>query len=165
MMVALAGAWFLVFMPSSGKQSARKTDRVLITRRAGLVVALGAVFAAVVAFFAGQGLIVAIGFGAVLIGFGSVYGIRRIGARQASQQKQTRRRVATGLTADQAEPEPEIEYRNPRAWNAGEFPSQTLRPKYATIETPTLAEVIELTQPQELSSETLDEIMRRRRAN
>ena len=164
-MVALAVAWFLVFMPSSGKSRMQQIDRVVLRRRTVVGVGVGLVVAGVAAYFAGQGLIVAVGFGAVLLGFGVVFGVRQLRIRRSLPATTRRRQVPTGLTADQAEPEPEIEYTNPRAWTAGQVPSQTLRPKYAKLETPTLADVVDLPKPQELKSETLDEIMRRRRAN
>jgi hypothetical protein len=169
MMVALAAVWFIVFMPALSKRDqktkATSQNRVLLTRRLLVLLGLAAVAGVVAAFVSGQGVIVSIGLGVIAVALGLVAGIKRIASARATRTVSPRVRVATGLTADQAEPEPVIEYRNPRAWQAGEFPSQTLRPTYAKLETPTLADVIKLSQPKELSSETLDEIMRRRRAN
>ena len=54
---------------------------------------------------------------------------------------------------------------NPRAWRAEQVPAQTYQRRVGKLETPKLADVVELEVQEKLDSETLDEILRRRRAN
>lgn len=110
----------------------------------------------------------------VAVGSGSVFAISALLYTLAnSAQKQllveggrVRTRISSGVSGftKRLEQTPTVEV-DPRAWTPEEFPKQTFQSQVGTLESVQLAEVVSIEKPAELDSETLDEILRRRRAN
>lgn len=189
MLVALAAVWFLVFLPSltgKGKESRsesldRSTRRALLNENVSPRVASSArtarlskqVFAllsiasgiaSIVSVFQGSALAALVSAAAVA-GFvaASRLANRRLNRILVSGSNR-RNKISSGLSGSVekiVEPDVEIE---DRRWTPNENPKQGLLNRVGTLESPTLADVVEIEFPGELDSKALDEILRRRRA-
>ena len=190
MLVALAAVWFIVFLPSLGKRNRDKDDvsrerrerreqlsvnasaetsglvsKAKKAQRVFLVLAAISVIATIVSVFqgstlgAGVGAAVAAGF-VLLSRIASARASKAIGSASARRNK-----IPTGIVGSKIEFEEEQELFDDRSWAPTELPEQAYRSRIGTLENPTLADVVQIEFPGELDSKTLDEILRRRRAN
>jgi hypothetical protein len=69
------------------------------------------------------------------------------------------------LNGDLGDRTEELNWVEDNTWRPSELPNQVYQSKIGTLENPTLADVVNIEYPSELDSKTLDEILRRRRAN
>jgi hypothetical protein len=189
MLVALAAVWFLVFLPAlngRGKEGRsesldRSTRRALLNEHVSPRVAASAraarlskqVFAllsiasgiaSIVFVFQGAavGALIAAGFVAGFVALSRIANARL--NRILVSGSNRRNKVSAGLSGSlekSIEPTEEIE---DRRWTPNEAPKQGLLNRVGTLESPTLADVVEIEFPGELDSKELDEILRRRRA-
>ena len=190
MLVALAAVWFIVFLPSVGKKNRDKDEaskgrrerrekltvnsspaiansvaRANLFKRSLLVAAGLAAIATFVFVFQGSTLGAAIGVGTVAI-FAVLSRVASTRASRAiSAGSKRRNKIPTGIVGEKVESIDDEEFFDDRAWRPSELPEQAYRVQVGTLETPTLADVVKIEFPRELDSETLDEILRRRRAN
>ena len=190
MLVAFAAVWFIVFLPSVGKRSrdkdetarARREERERLTANASPVISAKvgrakttnrvfltatvlAIVATLVAVFQGSTLGAIVGVSAV-----AVFAVlSRVAKSRISRTLETgsrrRAKMPTGLTGSSTETEAELEFVEDNSWSPNALPQQAYQSKLGTLETPNLADVVNIEFPGELDSETLDEILRRRRAN
>ena len=190
MLVALAVVWIIVFLPSFSKRGQDKDDlardrrvrRNLLTAQASPFTALQVrrSNAAKLTFAAASALAAIAGLVAVFLGSaswtiaavtlaGAFAVLSRISAlrvsRAISNSANRRTKIGTGLDAQLIEEGEEPEFVDERVWRPTEVPGQTYQGQLGTLENPTLADVVKIEFPQEFDSETLDEILRRRRAN
>lgn len=191
MLAALALIWFLLFVPSWTKRSEQKGDvarerqaqrdklsrsvsagvaikaaRVSRTRIVSLTFAIVGAGVAIVSLIQGGVLVSSISAGVfVLAGLVNLAATKRLrdlvleGARM-------RNKVASGLIGKSPvakKPEAATTV-DEKVWTPDEVPNQVFG-RVGTLEEIVLAEVVELPKPEELDSKTLDEILRRRRAN
>jgi hypothetical protein len=190
MLVALAAVWFIVFLPSVGKKNRDKDDasrdrrerrqkltansspqiasRVAKANNAKRVLLTAAGVAAVATFVAVfQGSILGAGIGlAAVVSFAVVARIASLRANSAIVSGARRRgKLPAGIVGEKVETYEDEEFFDDRAWRPNELPEQAYKAQVGTLENPTLADVVNIEFPRELDSETLDEILRRRRAN
>ena len=190
MLVAFAAVWFIVFLPSVGKKNrdkdasskARREQREALTAKSSPAIAgkvskaktaervllgltIAAIVATLVAVFQGStlGAIVGVTAVAAFAVFSRVAHSRISSALETGSRR--RAKLAPGLTAGIAQNTDAAEFVEDKTWNPIALPQQVYQSKIGTLESPTLAEVVNLEIPQVLESETLDEILRRRRAN
>jgi hypothetical protein len=190
MLVAFAAVWFIVFLPSVGKKNrdkdasskARREQREALTANSSPVIAgkvskaktaervllaltTAAILATLVAVFQGSTLGAVVGVAAIA----TFAVLSRVAHSKISNALKTgsrrRAKLAPGLT-DGSRPSADVDnFVEDKTWNPTALPQQVYQSKVGTLDTPTLAEVVKLEIPQVLESETLDEILRRRRAN
>jgi membrane protein implicated in regulation of membrane protease activity len=190
MLVALAVVWFIVFLPSVSKRGQDKDDlardrrvrRDRLTAQASPITALQvrrsnaakvtfaaaaaiAAIASIVALFLGSAFwtIAGVSAAAVFAVFSRISALRV--ARAISTGANRRTKIGSGLDAQLIGEGEEQEFVDDRSWRPTEVPGQTYQAQRGTLESPTLADVVEIEFSQEFDSETLDEILRRRRAN
>ena len=190
MLVALAAVWFIVFLPSVGKKNRDKDDasrdrrerrqkltansspqiasrvaKANNTKRVLLIAAGVAAVATFVAVF--QGSILGAGIGLVaVVSFAVVARVASLRANNAIVSGARRRgKLPAGIVGEKVETYEDEEFFDDRAWRPSELPEQAYKAQVGTLENPTLADVVNIEFPRELDSETLDEILRRRRAN
>ena len=188
-LVALGLVWFFMLVPSWSKRHeqkeevarereqvrerlnrsvsasvALKYERASRTKRFALVFAVSAATVSILALLQAAATIA--------IGAGVVFAIAALLHQLAHRsQKQllveggrVRTRISSGVVGSVQKPQAEPAV-DPRAWTPEAFPKQTLQNPVGTLESVQLAEVVEFEKRAELDSETLDEILRRRRAN
>lgn len=186
MLIAFAAVWFIVFVPTWARRGEPK-DQSAELRRASLdkkldsksrnvrtrlqalrigSVLLGAAGAitTLASALQAQYWVTAAGSGVLLL---SLIGVRLsvTRARSLTADGYSRRtKIPAGSLPANSTTEAEAET-NPRAWRAEQIPAQTYQRRVGKLETPKLADVVELEVQEKLDSETLDEILRRRRAN
>jgi hypothetical protein len=190
MLVALAVVWIIVFLPSFSKRGQDKDDlardrrvrRNLLTAQASPFTALQVrrSNAAKLTFAAASALAAIAGLVAVFLGSaswtiaavtlaGAFAVLARISAlrvsRAISNSANRRTKIGTGLDAQLIEEVEEPEFVDVRIWRPTVVPGQTYQGQLGTLENPTLADVVNIESSREFDSETLDEILRRRRAN
>jgi hypothetical protein len=190
MLVALAAVWFIVFLPSMNKRKNDKDEvaRERQERRNKLAAAASPLLAkqvstakllkgifigaagvsvagAIVAVFQGSTLGAGIGVGAVSVFViaSRLANLRASNALAAGSRR--RNKIAPGLAGALGDRAEELNWVEDNTWRPNELPEQAYRAKVGTLENPTLADVVNIEFPGELASETLDEILRRRRAN
>ncbi len=189
MLVALAAVWFLVFLPAlngRGKENRsesleRSTRRALLnenvsprvasrartarlSKQVFALLSIASGIASIVSVFQGAALAALVSAAAVA-GFvaASRLANRRLNRILVSGSNR-RNKISSGLSGSGekiVEPDVEIE---DRRWTPNETPKQGLLNRVGTLESPTLADVVEIDFPGELDSKALDEILRRRRA-
>lgn len=189
MLVALAAVWFLVFLPSlTGKSKEsrsesldRSTRRALLNENVSPRVASSARVArlskqvfALLSIFSGIASIVSVFQGtavAALVLAAAVAGFVAL-SRLANNRlnrilvsgSNRRNKISSGLSGSvEKTVEPDVEIED-RRWTPNETPKQGLLNRVGTLESPTLADVVEIEFPGELDSKALDEMLRRRRA-
>lgn len=189
MLVALTAVWFLVFLPAltnRGKDKAsenadRSKRRALLNENVSPQVASNArlarlakqVFAilsivsgvtSIVAVFQGDAVFALSSTGAVA-GFVTLSRLANARLNRVLVSGSNRRnKISSGLSGSvEKTVEPAVEIED-RLWTPNETPKQGLLNRVGTLESPTLADVVEIEFPGELDSKELDEILRRRRA-
>lgn len=191
MLAALALIWFLLFVPSWTKRSEQKSDvarerqaqrdklsrsvsagvaikaaKVSRTKVVSLSLAVIGAAVAVVALIQGDVLISAISASVfVLAGLLNLSATKRL-RNLVLEGARMRNKVASGLigkTPVAKKPEATIVV-DEKVWTPDEVPNQVFG-RVGTLEEVVLADVVELPKAEELDSKTLDEILRRRRAN
>ena len=190
MLVALAAVWFIVFLPSVTKRNQDKDDasrerrvrREQLTANSspliaqtvaraktskvifGSLTALAAV-GAVVAILQGSMIWASAALGAMVV-FALISRAASLRVSKAiSTGTKRRTKIGTGLDARAIETFEEADDFDQNSWRPTELPDQTYQARVGTLENPTLADVVEIEFSRELERETLDEILRRRRAN
>jgi hypothetical protein len=187
MLVALAAVWFIVFLPSVTKRNqdkdevardrrvrkekltvsaspfiAEQVKRAKTKKRLFVSVVVTAAVAGLVALFQGWTIAAVI---AVAVAAASAV-MARLATAKASRAIATgssrRTKIGSGLEAPL---EAEVEPVEDSTWKPTQVPAQTYQGRVGTLETATLADVVKIEFSQELDRETLDEILRRRRAN
>jgi membrane protein implicated in regulation of membrane protease activity len=190
MLVALAVVWFIVFLPSVSKRNQdkdelardRRVRRDRLTAQASPSIAsqvkranvakvgfaAGAAIAAIssiVAVFLGSTLWTITGV-AIAAGFAVFSRIAAMRVSRAVSNSANRRtKIGSGLDAQLIGEGEESELIDDRSWRPTEVPGQTYQAQLGTLENPTLADVVNIESAKDFDSETLDEILRRRRAN
>jgi hypothetical protein len=189
-LVALGLVWFFMLVPSWSKRHEQKAEatrerdqvrerlnrsvsasvalkyeRASRTKRFAMVFAVSAATVSVLALLQAA-VTLAIGAGVV---FALATLLHQLAHRSQKQLLveggRVRTRISSGVVGSVQKPqatEPELDQ---RAWTPEAFPKQTLQNPVGTLESVQLAEVVEFEKRPELDSETLDEILRRRRAN
>ena len=189
MLVALAAVWFLVFLPALNGRSKesrsesleRSNRRALLNENVSPLVASNAktarlskqVFAmlsiasgiaSIVFVFQGSAISSIIAAGSVA-GFVTLSRLANARLNRILVSGSTRRnKVSSGLSGSVTENNDAEVVVEDRRWTPNETPKQGLLNRVGTLETPTLADVVEIEFPGELDSKALDEILRRRRA-
>ncbi len=186
MLVALAAVWFIVFLPSMNKRKGEKVEGANERRerrnkiatasspqvsaakqlkRVFLWAAVLSVVAAIVSVFQGSTL----GAGVSVAAIASFTLASRAANARISKAllagSSRRNKIGPGLTDRVGERAEEVDWVEDNTWRPNELPEQVYRSKVGTLENPTLADVVNIEFPGELDSKTLDEILRRRRAN
>jgi hypothetical protein len=127
--------------------------------------AAGSAAVAIVSVFQGQPIwaVAAVVFAAVFVV------LARLVATQASRAvmrgSNRRTKIGNGLSNEISEQAEEFEVSEEKTWSPNQLPAQAYRSQVGTLESPKLADVVNIEFPGELATETLDEILRRRRAN
>lgn len=190
-LVALGLVWFFMLVPSWSKRHelkeeasrereqvrerlnrsvsasvAVKYERASRTKRIAIVAAASSATVTILALLQ-SAIPIAIGAGVV---FALSATLNRLANRSQKQLLveggRVRTRISSGVVGSVQNSEQVIEPEvDPRAWTPEEFPKQTLQNPVGTLESVQLAEVVEFEKRPELDSETLNEILRRRRAN
>jgi hypothetical protein len=190
MLVALAAVWFIVFMPTVGKRNSGKNDAARNRRQSREKVAIGSspelakrasrakvaqfglaamaagsATVAIVSVFQGQSI-----WASAAVVFAGVFVVlTRLVSTQASRavlrDSNRRTKIGNGLSNEISEKAEEFEVSEDKTWSPNQLPAQAYRSQVGTLENPTLADVVNIEFPGELATETLDEILRRRRAN
>lgn len=187
MLVALAAVWFIVFLPSVTKRNQDKDDvarerrvrkeqlavtaspliavqvkRARANKRLFVSIAVTTAVVGLVAVFQGWTIAAVI---AVSVAAASAVMTRRAttrASRAIATGSSRRTKIGSGLEAPlEVESEPVED----SSWKPNQVPAQTYQGRVGTLETATLADVVNIEFSQELDRETLDEILRRRRAN
>lgn len=187
MLVALVAVWFIVFLPSVGKKNQDKDDvardrrvrkekltvsaspliasqvkRAKVSKRVFISLASVAASIGLVAVFLGWTIAAVVAVGAATT-FAVLARLATAAASRAIATGSSRRtKIGSGLEAPAQD---EAELVEDSSWNPTQVPAQTYRGRVGTLETATLADVVNIEFSKELDSETLDEILRRRRAN
>lgn len=187
MLVALVAVWFIVFLPSVSKKSQDKDDvardrrvrkekltvsaspfiasqvkRAKLSKRVFISLASVAASTGLVAVFLGWTIPAVVAVGAATT-FAVLARLATTAASRAIATGSSRRtKIGSGLEAPAQD---EAELVEDSTWNPTQVPSQTYQGRVGTLETATLADVVNIEFSQELDRETLDEILRRRRAN
>lgn len=189
MLAAIAVIWFLLFVPAWTKRSEAKDQQVResrevrdrLARSVTSGVALKASRAARTKNISLVLLILSVAVGVVaLIQAAPVVSIacapialislalNRVAAKNLRELvlegARVRNRVATGLLGTPAKPAVMIEDSDENTFVPADVPSQVYG-RTGIIEEVVVAEVVDMPKREELSSEKLDEILRRRRAN
>ena len=190
MLVALAVVWFIVFLPSVSKRNQdkdefardRRVRRDRLTAQASPSIAsqVKRANAAKVAFAAAAALAAIASIVALFLGsaFWPVAGVSAVAifaflsrlsalraSRAVSNSANRRTKIGSGLDAQLIGEGEEPELIDDRSWRPTEVPGQTYQAQLGTLENPTLADVVNIESAKDFDSETLDEILRRRRAN
>lgn len=190
MLVALAAVWFIVFLPSVGKKNRDKDEvsrerrerkekltansspqiasRVAKAKNLSRAFLAAASVAAVATFvFVFQGSILGAGIGlAAVVSFAVLARVASLRANSAIVSGARRRsKLPTGIVGEKVDYYEDEEFFDDRAWRPNQLPEQAYKAQVGTLENPTLADVVNIEFPREFDSETLDEILRRRRAN
>jgi len=190
MLVALAVVWFIVFLPSVSKRNQdkdelardRRVRRDRLTAQASPSIAsqVKRANAAKVAFAAAAALAAIASIVALVLGsaFWPVAGVSAVAifaflsrlsalraSRAVSNSANRRTKIGSGLDAQLIGEGEEPELIDDRSWRPTEVPGQTYQAQLGTLENPTLADVVNIESAKDFDSETLDEILRRRRAN
>lgn len=190
MLVALAVVWIVVFLPSVTNRNQDKSEvvRERRLRREQLTVnasqaitelvrkarARKRVFVSAAALAAIGGLVAVLQgstlWAAVATALAASFALMfrftssKV-ARAIEDGSKRRTKIGPGLDArmvDTTAEEPEVD---DQSWKPTQVPEQTYQNRLGTLESPTLADVVEIESSRELARETLDEILRRRRAN
>lgn len=192
MLAALALIWFLLFVPAWTKRSEQKGDaarerqaqreklsrsvsagvaikaaKVSRTKLVSLSLAVIGAAVAVVALIQGDVLISAISASVFVIS-----GLVNLAANKRLRElvlegARMRNKVASGVIGKSTvakKPQAIETVADDKKWTPDEVPTQVFG-RAGTLEEVVLAEVVELPKSEELDSKTLDEILRRRRAN
>jgi len=189
MLVALAAVWFLVFLPSLHGRSKdatsesvdRSSRRALLNENVSSLVASQArtarlskqVFAllsitsglaSIASVFQGSA-VAALVLAAAVAGFVALSRLANNRLNRILVSGSNRRnKISSGLSGSvEKTVEPDVEIED-RRWTPNETPKQGLLNRVGTLESPTLADVVEIEFPGELDSKALDEMLRRRRA-
>lgn len=187
MLVALVAVWFIVFLPSVSKKNQdkdeaardRRVRKEKLTVSASPVIASRVrraktskrIFISLAAVSAATGLVAVfqgwtiVAVSAVVVATASAV-LARLATTSASRSIATgssrRTKIGSGLETPL---QGESELVEDSSWSPTQVPAQTYQARIGTLETATLADVVNIEFSQELDRETLDEILRRRRAN
>lgn len=187
LILGFVAVWVIVFMPSLGKRKQSSNEQIVARqerlatireqanpelakansrnkRNSRISIAFAAIASAFAIYGVVQGSIVftfsGLGAAAASLIVSRLFSLRT--SRKLSKAANRNAKLPAGLTGKPVRDVDEI----------GEAPGLKVTPvpaqlytQRATIEEVTFAEVIQLERPQELERETLDEILRRRRAN
>lgn len=186
MLVAFAAVWFIVFVPTWARRGEPKEQSTSIRKAAlnqklnresrntnarlqafrfgSVLLAVAGAITTLTAALQAQYWLSFAGAGVLLIALTAVR-VSVVCARSLNADGYSRRTKIPAVTLPAKAIVENVDASNPRAWRAEQVPAQTYQSRVGKLETPKLADVVELEVQEKLDSETLDEILRRRRAN